>query len=199
MKSDFADFSVDYDLGERKYKQDGMLLLHKNYISEEQREYADNPTKYPVNCAQKLFNKLEIDLINNSGNTWAMIRVLVRYRDLVEDFKKRTPNTFVVGSLINFLLEKQNLSLLYEAIKVEDRVLFNSMAFTREVIYKIFDDEIPTYSEELIITKNTEAKLYNSLVDFTLKHLTCNNKFKRKYKFKKPEGAMLTQPENANV
>jgi len=197
MNSDFADFATDYDLGEKKYKLDGMLDLRKNHISEEQRPFVDKPIDYPTNCAQKLFSKIEIDLINNSGNVWAMIRVLMHYRNMVEDLFKRTPSNFVTGSLINFPLEKQNLKLLLDAIMTEDRVLFNTIAFTREVIYKIFDEEIPIYSEQLIITQNTEAKLYGSLVDFTLRHLTCSNRFKRKYKFKKPEDVMLTHNTGA--
>lgn len=198
MKSDFADFSVDYDLGEKKYKMDGMLDNLKKYsISDAERPFVDNPTQYPEGCAQKMFNKLEIDLINNAGNTWAMIRVLMHHRDVVEDMLKRTPKNFVTGSLINFPLERSNLKTLFDAIMVEDRVLFNTIAFTREVIYKIFQEEMPTFNDKLIITKSTEDKLYGSLVDYTLRHLTCSNKFKRQYRFRKPEDVMLTHTSGA--
>jgi len=185
----FADMDADYDIGEKHWKKNVGPIEHNKYTTM-QRHYVDNPTLFPRDCAQKIFSKLEIDLINNAMNTWAMIRVLMKYRKDVESIIEKTP-VRVIGSTVDFTTERKNLVSLLERIRVEEGVLFNSIAFTKEIIYKIFDDEYPTYSEKLCITESTMKKMWKSDADFTLEHLCCNKKFQRQYKF--PENVMLTQ------
>jgi len=134
--------------------------------AEKQKQWDD----YPKEAAQKLFNKLEIDLINNSDNVIKMLRVLHYYYSFVEELLKKTPNFMVK--------ERTKLRNLWQRMATEMRIL-------SQIDIKVGDFKDPVFFDELLV--NDEDKRINwkdSEINYLLTHISNGGRdFNRQYKF----------------
>ena len=184
MNNDFVDFNVDYDLGEKVAKVDGFMdkLSYVNKVSDLQRKFHDKPNDYPKNAAQKIFNKLEVALINNYRSQVATLRILHHYFKLTDLMYQKTPNWMQA--------ERAQLKKLCKVIRDEERYIGLDMFVNEEKLIEALSEwDIPIHSDKLKMKKLSILK--DKGVDIVLKHLTNTSKFQRQYKF--PENVMLTQ------
>jgi len=170
MKTDFVNFASDEIVIE---------------VSDEQRIYTNAPETYPKDAAQKMFVQLERHLINNCNSAVSLLRVLFRYRQMVELMLNKTPN---------FMFDERiKLRRLFNVIMAEERFVSLTMIFHEKIIMEIAADERPTYSDEILVNVNS---LKGKYIDHLLSYLSNQTLFERQIKF---EPALSKQQQIAEI